>query len=91
MFLNETCKNVMNIMDFANLIQLNLTVLENIGEVGHVKKISKIIIDNLKLLYITEWPVYCSDLKRDVIYVRDNNKWEKESKKMVQKWKKNDK
>jgi len=76
--LNETCKNAMNIMDFANSIQLKLTDLENIGELGYVEGISKIIIDNLKLLDITERPVHCSDFKRDVIYVKDNNKWEKE-------------
>jgi hypothetical protein len=77
-FLNETCKNAMNIMDFANSIQPKLTDLENIGEVGYVDGISKIIIDNLKLLDVSERPVHCSDFKRDVIYVRDANKWEKD-------------
>jgi hypothetical protein len=78
-FLNETCKNAMNIMDFANSIQPKLTDLENIGELGYVDGISKIIIDNLKLLDISERPVHCSDFKRDVIYVRNANKWEKDS------------
>jgi hypothetical protein len=78
-FLNETCKNAMNIMDFANSIQFKLTDLENIGELGYVDGISKIIIDNLKLLDITQIPVHCSDFKRDVMYVKDNDKWEKEN------------
>jgi hypothetical protein len=78
-FLNETCKNAMNIMDFANSIQLQLTDLEQVGELGYVDGISKIIIDNLKLLDVTERPVHCSDFKRDVMYVKDEDKWEKEN------------
>lgn len=78
-FLNETCKNAMNIMDFANSIQVKLTDLENIGEMGYVEGISKIIIDNLKLLDVTQIPVHCSDFKREMMYVKDNDKWEKEN------------
>jgi hypothetical protein len=78
-FLNEKCKNAMNIMDFANSIELNFTDLENIGELGYVEGISKIIIDNLKLLDVTERPIHCSDFKRDVLYVKDKDKWEKEN------------
>jgi hypothetical protein len=78
-FLNETCKNAMNIMDFANSIQLNLTDLEKMGELGYVEGISKIIIDNLKLLDVTERPVHCSNLKKDVLYVKDQDRWEKEN------------
>ena len=78
-FLNETCKNAMNIMDFANSIQVKLTDLENIGELGYVDGISKIIIDNLKLLDVTQIPVHCSDFKREMMYVKDNDKWDKEN------------
>jgi hypothetical protein len=79
-FLNETCKNAMNIIDFANSIQLELTDLEKIGELGYIDGISKIIVDNLKLLDITERPVHCSDFKRESLYVKNNeNKWEKEN------------
>jgi hypothetical protein len=78
LFLNETCKNAMNIMDFVNSIQIQLTDLEKVGELGYVEGISKIIINNLKLLDITERPVHCSDMKREVLYVKDDNKWEKE-------------
>ena len=79
LFLNETCKDAMNITDFINSIQLNLTDLEKVGELGYVEGISKIIIDNLKLLDVTERPVHCSDLKREVMYVKDKDKWEKEN------------
>ena len=79
LFLNETCKNAMNITDFINSIQLNLTDLEKVGELGYVEGISKIIIDNLKLLDITERPFHCSDLKREVMYVKDKDKWEKDN------------
>jgi len=79
-FLNETCKNAMNIIDFANSIQLKLTDLESVGELGYVDGISKIIVDNLKLLDITVRPVHCSDLKRESLYVKNNNnEWEKEN------------
>jgi Zinc finger, C2H2 type len=78
-FLNETCKNAMNIMDFVDSIKLQLSDLENIGEVGYVEGISKIILKNLKKLDITERPVHCTDSKRETLYVKDDNKWEKEN------------
>ncbi len=77
-FLNETCKNAMNIMDFAESIQLQLSDLETIGEVGYVEGISNIIVKNLKALDVTERPIHCADKKREVIYIKDEDKWEKE-------------
>ncbi len=77
-FLNETCKNAMNIMEFAESIQLQLSDLENIGKVGYVEGISNIIVKNLKALDITERPIHCADKKREVIYIKDEDKWEKE-------------
>jgi hypothetical protein len=77
-FLNETCKNAMNIMDFAESIQLQLSDLEKIGEVGYVEGISNIIVKNLKALDVTERPIHCADKKREVIYIKDEDKWEKE-------------
>jgi hypothetical protein len=78
-FLNETCKNAMNISEFVDSIKLQLSDLENVGKIGYVEGISKIIIKNLKALDVTERPVHCSDSKRDTMYVKDDNKWEKES------------
>ena len=86
-FLNETCKNAMNIMDFVDSIKLQLSDLENVGEVGYVKGISNIIVKNLKQLDVTERPIHCTDSKREVVYVKDDNKWEKdtENKNMLKK------
>jgi hypothetical protein len=78
-FLNETCKNAMNIMDFVNSLQLQLGDLEKMGDVGYVNGISNIIIKNLKGMDITERPVHCTDMKREVLYVKDEDKWDKET------------
>jgi len=77
-FLNETCKDAMNIMDFVDSIKLQLTDLERIGEVGFVEGISNIITTNLKALDISQRPIHCTDKKRETIYIKDENKWEKE-------------
>ena len=77
-FLNETCKDAMNIMDFVDSLKLQLCDLERIGEVGFVTGISDIIIKNLKALDVSKRPVHCADTKREVMYVKDNNIWEKE-------------
>jgi hypothetical protein len=77
-FLNETCKNAMNINDFVESIKLELADLINVGEIGYVQGISNIIVKNLNSLDITERPIHCTDKKREVLYVKDENKWEKE-------------
>ena len=77
-FLNETCKDAMNIMDFVDSIKLQLSDLEKVGEIGYVDGISNIITSNLKALDVTQRPIHCTDKKRDVLYVKDQNKWEKE-------------
>ena len=78
-FLNETCKDAMNIMDFVDSIKIQLTDLENVGKLGYVQGISKIIVNNLNSLDETKRPVHCTDTKREVMYVKDDNKWEKEN------------
>jgi hypothetical protein len=77
-FLNETCKDAMNIMDFVESIKLQLSDLENVGKLGYVEGISNIIVKNLKALDITERPVHCTDQKRETMYIRDEDKWEKD-------------
>jgi hypothetical protein len=77
-FLNETCKDAMNIMDFVESIELQLSDLERVGEVGYIEGISNIIVKNLKALDITQRPVHCTDKKRETLYVKDDNKWEKD-------------
>jgi hypothetical protein len=78
-FLNETCKDAMNIMDFVDSIKLQLCDLENVGKLGFVEGISKIIVSNLNSLDETKRPVHCTDSKREIMYVKDEDKWEKEN------------
>jgi hypothetical protein len=80
-FLNETCKDAMNITDFVESIKLQLTDLERVGELGYVEGISNIIVKNLKELDITQRPVHCTDKKRETMYVKDENTWEKDEEK----------
>jgi hypothetical protein len=79
-FLNETCKDAMNIMDFVDNMKIELTDLENIAQVGYVKGMSNLILKNLKALDVTQRPVHCSDSKREVVYVKDNNEWHNDQK-----------
>ena len=78
LFLNETCKDAMNIMDFVESLKLQLSDLEKVGEVGYVDGISNIIVKNLKALDVEKRPVHCTDFKREILYIKDDNKWEKE-------------
>jgi hypothetical protein len=77
-FLNETCKDAMNITEFVNSIQLQLSDLEKVGEVGYIEGISSIIVKNLNALDVTLRPVHCTDKKRETMYIKDEDKWEKE-------------
>jgi len=77
-FLNETCKDAMNINEFIESLQLDLSDLENIGSLGYVDGISKIIIKHLKALDETMRPIHCTDKKRVTFYVKDDDKWEKD-------------
>jgi len=78
LFLNETCKDAMNINDFVESIKLQVSDLENVGEVGFVEGISNIIVKNLNALDITQRPIHCTDKKRETIYIKDENIWEKD-------------
>ena len=77
-FLNETCKNAMNITDFINSLQLQLSDLENVGKLGYVDGISSIIVKNLNALDETTRPIHCTDKKRETFYIKDEDKWEKD-------------
>ena len=80
-FLNETCKDAMNLKDFIDSIVLQLSDIDNIGEVGFVKGMANLIISKINLLGETKRPIHCTDSKREVMYVKDENKWEKDAKK----------
>ena len=78
LFLNEKCKDAMNMKDFVNSIQLNMTDMENVGRLGYVEGMSNILIDNLQKTDVYKRPVHCSDVKRETLYVKDNDKWERD-------------
>ena len=78
-FLNETCKDAMNIMDFVNSLKLQLSDFENVGKIGFVEGISNIIVKHLHSLDESKRPIHCTDTKREVMYVKDDDKWEKEN------------
>jgi hypothetical protein len=78
-FLNEECKDALNITDFVNQIKLQLSDLDMIGRIGYTEGMSKIIVRNLKELDISKRPIHCSDLKREVMYIKDKDAWEKEN------------
>ena len=82
-FLNETCKNAMNISEFVDSLQLQLSDLEKVGELGYIEGISNIIIKNLNALDVTLRPVHCTDKKRETMYIKDEDKWEKDDEKKV--------
>ena len=78
LFLNETCKDALNIQDFVSSIHLSLEDLEHTGRQGYIDGISNIILKNLNNLEHYKRPIHCSDSKREILYIKDNDKWEKE-------------
>ena len=78
LFLNETCKDAINFSDFVKGIAVSREELENTGNVGFVDGVSKILLDTLKQLSITERPIHCTDVKRETMYIKEDNKWNKE-------------
>jgi hypothetical protein len=79
LYLNETCKDAMNISDFVSSIKVSLEDLENTGRQGYVQGITNIILKNLNNVEDHMRPLHCSDAKREVIYIKDNNEWTKET------------
>lgn len=83
LFLNEECKDAMNMSEFINSIVLKMSDLEHIGKNGYVEGMSTIIINKLHDIDINKRPVHCSDAKRETLYIKEENKWEKDTKEMV--------
>jgi hypothetical protein len=79
LFLNNTCKDAINIEQFIKDIQISISDLENVGNQGYVQGISDIIIKNMRTLGLTKRPMHCTDIKRETIYIKDADKWEKDS------------
>ena len=78
-YLNETCKDAMNIADFVNSVKLTIDDFETTGKLGFVNGISRIFIKELKKLDTEKLPIHCTDFKRETVYIKDNNTWEKEN------------
>jgi len=75
-FLNETCKDAMNMKDFIKSLEMSFSELEKMGEVGFAEGISRVFVNRLNSLDITKRPIHCSDVKREIIHIKDDNKWE---------------
>ena len=78
-FLQETCKDAINMSDFIETLKIDVASLHHTGTHGYVNGISKIFTDGLRKLKVHERPIHCSDLKREVFYIKDNDKWEKDT------------
>jgi hypothetical protein len=78
-FLKEDCKDALNIMDFISSLQIQLKDLESTGKIGFAESTTNLLIEGLKGLDITKRPIHCSDLKRETLYIKDNDVWEKET------------
>lgn len=78
-FLNETCKDAMNMSDFVSSIRVNIADLEHTGREGYVQGITNIVLNNLKDIEQHMRPLHCSDSKREIFYIKDNNAWTKEN------------
>ena len=79
MFLNETCKDAMNLSDFLENMQVSMEDMEKTGELGFAKGMSRIIMNNLNAIDVCKRPIHCSDVKRETLYVKNNGVWEKET------------
>ena len=80
LFLNEQCKDAMNMSEFIDSFKLQLADLESVGELGYVDGMSTLFLNKLKDLDIYKRPVHCSDVKRETMYVKEQDKWAKEEK-----------
>jgi len=78
-FLNDTCKDAMNMSEFIENIDVNFKDIENIGRDGYVTGMTNMILSRIKNLEVTKRPMHCTDLKRETIYIKDNNVWEKDN------------
>ena len=77
-FLNEKCKDAINITDFVNSLVVTINDLEETARLGYAEGISKIFVNGLKQLDVYKRPIHCSDLKREVLYIKDQDNWEKD-------------
>ena len=77
-YLNDTCKDAVNLVDFFDSLQVQLDDLEETAKLGYTEGVSRIIINGLNELEVCKRPIHCSDLKRETLYIKDQNEWLKE-------------
>ena len=78
-FLNTTCKDAMNMSEFIENMEVNFKDIENIGKNGYVSGMTDMIVSRIKELDVTKRPMHCTDLKRETMYIKDNNEWTKDT------------
>ena len=78
-FLNDTCKDAMNMSDFIENMEVSFKDIENIGKQGYVTGMTDMILTRIKELDVTKRPLHCTDLKRETMYIKDNNEWSKDT------------
>jgi len=78
-FLNETCKDALNMVDFVKLMRIDLSDLEEIGRIGYSDGVSRIFVNGLKELDARKRPIHCSDFKREILYIKEDNVWERDT------------
>ena len=78
-FLNNTCKDAMNMSEFIDTMEINFKDIENIGKQGYISGMTEMIVSRMRDLDITKRPLHCTDLKRETMYIKDNNEWSKDS------------
>jgi hypothetical protein len=78
-FLNEQCKDALNINEFVDTIKMNLSDLEEFANIGYADGVSNIFVKGINALDVNKRPIHCSDAKREVLYIKNNNEWIKES------------
>jgi hypothetical protein len=78
-FLNETCKDAMNMKDFIKSLEMSMSELEKMGELGFAEGMSRLFVNRLNNMDITKRPIHCSDVKREIIHIKDDNKWERDN------------
>jgi hypothetical protein len=82
-FLNDTCKDAMNITDFLGNMNVNIEEIEYIGHNGYVNGMTKMIMDRLKDMDITKRPIHCTDIKRETMYIKDQDEWSKDTEELT--------
>ena len=82
-FLNDTCKDAMNITEFLGNIDVHIDELEYIGHHGYVNGMTKMIMDRLKDMDVTKRPIHCTDVKRETMYIKDKDEWYKDTDELV--------